>query len=87
MTDWWNGLLNGMIQIIFAMFPRYRLILVKRIIFSSNRFIRQAIDYQKNYYDILGVSHNATQQEIKNAFYLLSKKVRKKYKYLEYLET
>ncbi|VDK82948.1 unnamed protein product [Litomosoides sigmodontis] len=56
------------------MFPGYRLVLVKRIIFSFNRFIRQAVDYQKNYYDILGVSHNATQQEIKNAFYLLSKK-------------
>lgn len=39
--------------------------------------MRQTIDYQKNYYEILGVSHNATQQEIKNAFYMLSKKVRK----------
>ncbi|VIO97627.1 DnaJ domain containing protein [Brugia malayi] len=56
------------------MFFGYRLILVKRIFYSSNRFIRQAIDYQKNYYDILGISHNATQQEIKNAFYMLSKK-------------
>uniref|UniRef100_A0A8R1TXM9 J domain-containing protein n=1 Tax=Onchocerca volvulus TaxID=6282 RepID=A0A8R1TXM9_ONCVO len=56
------------------MYSGYRLIFVKRILYSSNRFIRQAIDYQKNYYDILGVSRNATQQEIKNAFYMLSKK-------------
>uniref|UniRef100_A0A0R3RU08 J domain-containing protein n=1 Tax=Elaeophora elaphi TaxID=1147741 RepID=A0A0R3RU08_9BILA len=35
------------------MFPGYRLILVKRIFYSPNRFIRQTIDYKKNYYDIL----------------------------------
>ncbi|KAM3717770.1 Curved DNA-binding protein [Dirofilaria immitis] len=56
------------------MYSGYRLILLKRILHSSNRFMRQAINYQKNYYDILGVSRNATQQEIKNAFYMLSKK-------------
>ncbi|OZC05166.1 DnaJ domain protein [Onchocerca flexuosa] len=63
-----------MFQITFTMYSGYRLIFVKRILYSSNRFLRQAIDYQKNYYDILGVGRNATQQEIKNAFYMLSKK-------------
>uniref|UniRef100_A0A915PMJ4 J domain-containing protein n=1 Tax=Setaria digitata TaxID=48799 RepID=A0A915PMJ4_9BILA len=56
------------------MFIGYRLIAVKRILYSINRYIRQASDYRKNYYDILGVNRNATQQEIKNAFYMLSKK-------------
>lgn len=64
------------------MFRGYRLIAVKRIICLSNRSIRPAIDYEKNYYDILGVGRNASQQEIKNAFYMLSKKVRKKSKIL-----
>lgn len=39
------------------------------------RGIRSNIDYEKNYYEILGVKRDATQKEIKSAYYALSKKV------------
>ncbi|VDN07287.1 unnamed protein product [Thelazia callipaeda] len=46
----------------------------KLILHVSIRRIRQSIDSQKNYYEILGIKRSATQKEIKDAFYKLSKK-------------
>lgn len=52
----------------------HKLIPVKRILHFSRRWLRGTIDYSKNYYEILEVTRDATQQQIKNAFYTLSKK-------------
>ncbi|VDN39263.1 unnamed protein product [Gongylonema pulchrum] len=50
-------------------------LVMRRFIHSSKRLRQGKTDYSKNYYEILEVGRDATQQQIKNAFYTLSKKV------------